>query len=168
MPISFAIKRNKEWVEIAGAFQSGEGDDAVNHPVGWLEATSDKERAAVGVVAIVEPTPPAPGLRVIGSRLLDHAGVPTRIYDTEPSPAAVPQTVTPRQLRLALLGAGKLAQVQALIDSGQAPPEAVISWEYATEFLRTDPMLNQLASAVQPSLTSDEIDQLFVAAAQIP
>jgi hypothetical protein len=80
---------------------------------------------------------------------------------------AVPLSVTPRQLRLALLGAGKLGQVQAFVGSGAAPEAAVISWEYATEFLRSDPMLNQLAGALQPPMTGDQIDQLFVAAAQI-
>lgn len=166
--MSYAIKRDGSWIEITGAFRSGEGDDAIYHPAGWLEAVADQERAAVGVAAIVEPSPLADGLRIIGSRLLDNAGTPTRVYDTERAPTPVPQIVTPRQLRLALLSAGKLAQVQTLIDSGNAPPEAVISWEYATEFLRSDPMLNQLASAVQPPLTGEEIDQLFVAAAQIP
>jgi hypothetical protein len=81
--------------------------------------------------------------------------------------AAVPLSVTPRQLRLALLGAGKLDQVEAFVASGAAPPAAVISWGYATEFLRSDPMLNQLAAVLQPPLGEDEIDQLFVAAAQI-
>lgn len=166
--MTYAIKRDGQWIEISGDFKSGEDEDAVNHPYGWAQAASDDERASIGVASIVEPSPPAPGLRIIGTRLIDEDGAPTRIYDTEPVTTPVPQIVTPRQLRLALLGAGKLAQVQALIDSGNAPPEAVISWEYATEFLRTDPMLNQLASAVQPPLTSDEIDQLFVAAAQIP
>ncbi len=165
--MSYAIKLDGKWVEIAGRFISGGGEDAISHPDGWLDAATGEERAVIGVAEVVEASPPAPGLCVIGSRLVDQDGTPTRIYNTEPVTTPVPQTVTPRQLRLALLGAGKLVQVQTLIDSGNAPEAAVISWEYATEFLRTDPMLNQLASAVQPPLTSDEIDQLFVAAAQI-
>ena len=94
-------------------------------------------------------------------------GAVIELLDLAVEPVVIPATVTPRQLRLALHGAGKLTQVQAFVDSGQAPPEAVISWEYATEFLRSDPMLNQLAGALQPPLHQEEIDALFIAAAQI-
>jgi hypothetical protein len=43
----------------------------------------------------------------------------------------------------------------------------VISWEYATEFLRSDPMLNQLAGVLQPPLGEEEIDRLFVIASRL-
>jgi len=69
-------------------------------------------------------------------------------------------------LRLALLGAGKFGQVETFVGSGKAPPEAVISWEYATEFLRSDPMLGQFAAML--GLSDDDVDGLFIAAAQIP
>jgi hypothetical protein len=42
-----------------------------------------------------------------------------------------------------------------------------ITWEYATEFRRNDPLLNQLAANLTPPLTAEQIDQFFIAAAQL-
>jgi len=77
----------------------------------------------------------------------------------------VPAGVTPRQLRLALYYAGKLEQIEAFIASGDAPAPAKISWEYATEFLRSDPMLAQFGAMLH--MTDADIDAVFVAAAKI-
>lgn len=163
----YVIERGVDLLEeVSGAFQSGEGDGAVNHPEEWLAASTAADRDAFRV-HLVESAAIPPGMLVVARRYERVDGVVSEILDLEPEPVVVPRSVTPRQLRLALLGAGKLGQVEAFVTSGNAPPEAVISWEYATEFLRSDPMLNQLAAVLQPPLSDAEIDQLFVAAAQI-
>jgi hypothetical protein len=164
--MSYVIERGADLLEeISGAFQSGVGDDAVNHPAEWLGASTEEERAELRI----HDVPPAevPDGMIVVSRRYDRVdGVVTEVLELAPAPVVVPASVTPRQLRLALLGAGKLDQVEAFVASDEAPKAAVISWEYATEFLRSDPMLGQFAAML--GLTDEEVDGLFIAAAQIP
>lgn len=77
-------------------------------------------------------------------------------------PVAVPMAITMRQARLALLGAGLLAQVNAAIaampgDTGEA---ARIEWEYAKDVRRDSPLLAALAPAL--GMSSEQVDDLFV------
>ncbi len=79
-----------------------------------------------------------------------------------------PQTVTPRQAKIALLQAGLLDEIETVIAS--IPDEttrriAQVEWEYAQEFRRDWQLLNQLAE--QAGISQDQIDELFIAAAQI-
>ena len=79
----------------------------------------------------------------------------------------VPQVVSMRQARLALLGAGLLSTVDAAIDA-QAEPlksQIEIEWTYATEIDRQRPTLLALAPAL--GLDSDDLDNLFIAASQL-
>ena len=64
---------------------------------------------------------------------------------------------TPAQMRLALHRMGLLAQVQAIADSD---PEASIVWEYATQIIRTSPLIEALGA----DFTPEEIDGIFRAA----
>jgi hypothetical protein len=79
----------------------------------------------------------------------------------------VPQSVTMRQARMALLGAGKLSAVDAAINSMPEPQKSAarIEWEYSNEVQRA----NGLVSALGPALgmTDEQIDALFVAAAKL-
>jgi hypothetical protein len=72
-----------------------------------------------------------------------------------------------RQARLALLAAGKLADVDTAIAALPEPDRtaAQITWEYSTEVQR----FNGLVSQLGPALELDEagIDALFIAAAQL-
>lgn len=81
--------------------------------------------------------------------------------------ARVPAAVTMRQGRLALLGAGKLALVQAAIDALPEPQRgaAKIEWEYSNELQRNNPFVITLGAAL--GLTEDAMDELFIAAAQL-
>lgn len=76
----------------------------------------------------------------------------------------VPQMVTPRQIRLALLTAGRLASVTALFDSLPEPlkTQVQITWDYSNEFQRTNPLLIQLGPAM--GFSEAELDQLFILA----
>ena len=78
-------------------------------------------------------------------------------------PPTVPTSITPRQCRLILAQQGLLASVETMI---AAQDEATkITWEYALEFRRDDPLLNALG--VNLGLTSEQIDAFFIAAAQL-
>jgi hypothetical protein len=90
----------------------------------------------------------------------------TGTFSPDPAPA-VPQAVTMRQARLALLGAGKLAQVDAAIAALTEPTRtaAQIEWEYSNEVQRHNGIVSQLGPAL--GLTDAQIDALFVAAAAL-
>ena len=82
-----------------------------------------------------------------------------------PAPTPVPQSVTMRQARLALLEAGRLQAVGAAIAALPSPQReaAQIEWEYAANVERASPFLQGLASAL--SMDENELDQLFILAA---
>lgn len=82
-------------------------------------------------------------------------------------PVPVPEVVTMRQTRLALLKAGKLANVDAAIAVLPSPNKeaAQISWEYSTEVRRDSDLLKQLAPVL--GLDDAAIDALFIQAATL-
>lgn len=85
-----------------------------------------------------------------------------------PSPPAVPQVVTRRQARQALLLAGRLQDVQPAIDAIADPVQrgmVQIEWDDSQEFQRNRPTLLALATAI--GMTSQDIDNLFTQAAQL-
>lgn len=74
----------------------------------------------------------------------------------------VPSSITPRQCRLVLMAQGLLSQVETMI---AAQDEATrITWEYALEFRRDDPLLVQLAKNL--NLSPQQLDEFFFAASQ--
>ena len=79
----------------------------------------------------------------------------------------VPQSVTMRQARLALLQIGKLADVDTAIDSLPEPQKTAsrIEWEYALDVSRTWPTLLALAPLL--GLDDATLDTLFVEAAKL-
>ena len=84
-----------------------------------------------------------------------------------PAPPPIPQVVTMRQARLALLGAGLLAQVDAAIDALQSPAKeaARIEWEYSQEVHRDRPFVQTLGAAM--GLSDGQLDALFTQAAAL-
>ena len=75
-------------------------------------------------------------------------------------------TVTMRQARLALLGAGLLTHVDAAIAAIPDPVQrkaAEIEWEYAQTVDRNSPFTQQMAAGL--SLTAEQLDALFTQAA---
>lgn len=89
------------------------------------------------------------------------SGEPIAPY-VPPAPP-VPSSVTPRQVRLLLLSQGLLTQVEAII--AQSDEATKITWQYASEFRRADPLL--IALAQQLGLTSEQVDGFFVAASAL-
>jgi hypothetical protein len=75
----------------------------------------------------------------------------------------VPDVVSARQMKLALLGAGLLDTVEAFV--ALQPREVQISWEYAIEFRRDDLMLADMAEAF--GMGHEQVSQIFRAAAAL-
>lgn len=89
-------------------------------------------------------------------------------FVTPPAPPEpVPQSITPRQARLALLQAELLAQAETAVEALESPAKerVKIEWEYATSVERDSEWINQLGAAL--GLDSAGIDELFVTAAGI-
>ena len=85
----------------------------------------------------------------------------------EPPPTPIPQVVTMRQARLALLQQGLLASIQPAIDALDEPARsgANIEWEYSQEVERNRPFVELLSQAL--GLTDDDLDALFELAATL-
>ena len=79
----------------------------------------------------------------------------------------VPQAVTMRQARLALLGAGLLSTVNSAILSmtGSQGDTARIEWEFSNEVRRNQPLVASLGAAI--GMTSEQLDALFITAATL-
>ena len=75
--------------------------------------------------------------------------------------------VTPRQARLALLGAGLLSNIETAIAALEEPIKTAVTveWEYATHVDRNSPWVSQLASVL--GLNDQQLDQLFEVAATL-
>lgn len=82
-------------------------------------------------------------------------------------PAPVPDMVTMRQARLALLGAGLLASVDTAIDAMSEPMKSAarIEWDYSSAVQRHNGFVAQLGPAL--GLTEAQIDTLFRQAATL-
>ncbi len=77
---------------------------------------------------------------------------------------AIP-TVTPRQIRIALVISGfSLETIETVINALPEPDRSIakITWEYSTEIQRNNPLLSAMAPAL--GLTSAQIDGLFILA----
>lgn len=102
----------------------------------------------------------------------ERDATPEEVAEIEARKAAaavpvVPQSVTMRQARLALLAAGKLAAVEAAIASLPSPQKeaAQIEWEFSSVVDRNRPLVQTLGPAL--GLSEAELDALFIQAAQL-
>ena len=108
---------------------------------------------------------------LMGTSLDDHAQMLAdwiaAYVPPPPEPIAVPQIVTMRQARLALLGAGKLTDVDNAINALPSPAKeaAQIEWEYSQEVNRQNGLVSQLAPLL--GMTEADLDALFVAGAAL-
>lgn len=131
-------------------------DCEIKHPAyGWIPFTADHG----------DPEPM--GRDLYAQALAGELG-PVAEYVAPPPPApVVPQIVTMRQARLALLGAGLLPMVDAAIAALPSPQKeaALIEWDYSSEVHRNKPFVQTLAAAL--SLSTEQLDSLFTQAAQL-
>lgn len=96
------------------------------------------------------------------------AGEITEHPDAPPSPPAppvIPQVVSRFQARAALLLAGLLDDVEALMSAPGTPALAKLAWADAQEFKRNSPTVQAMAAAI--GLTEAQLDELFTTAAGI-
>lgn len=132
-----------------GRIDTAHNDDTVKDvPAGAKELTDDQWNKRFD-------------LRLQGDELID-----------DPLPAPVPVTIVPnrvsmRQARLALLQAGLLDDVAAAIEAMQSPQKeaAQIEWEYSQEVHRDKALVLALAPAL--GLDAAALDQLFITAATL-
>ena len=80
-----------------------------------------------------------------------------------PAPPAVPESVTPRQIRLALIDRGIMPeQITAMleaIEDAVLRAKSLAEWEFASAVRRDHPLIAQLGGALQ--FTSADVDDLF-------
>lgn len=119
------------------------------------DAKSDPHPEGYLLVNVDDAAPPP-----IGSTYKNGVFTPPKV---DPPPVVVPESVTPRQVRLLLLSQGLLDQVEAMI--AQQDQATKITWEFASEFRRDNSLL--LALAQNLGLTQGQIDEFFIAAAAI-
>lgn len=81
--------------------------------------------------------------------------------------ALIPQSVTMRQARLAMLNSGILADVEAMIATmpGDDGAAARIDWEFARDVRRDWPLVAALGA--QLGMSNEQIDDLFIYAGSI-
>lgn len=83
-------------------------------------------------------------------------------FISTPYVEAVPEIVTMRQGRLALLDAGLLSVVNSTVLT--QPLDVQIAWEYSSELERNNPVIAGLKNVL--GLTDNDLDALFIAASK--
>lgn len=110
----------------------------------------------------------APGVDImaeaerLGGTVVDAADLPEHL-----EPVVVPERITRRQGRLALLQAGHLADVEAAMAALADPIERMAAQiEYEAEtWERSNPWIERTGAAV--GLSAEQIDELFIRAASL-
>lgn len=85
-----------------------------------------------------------------------------RTVDPATLPPPVPDSVSPRQARLALLEIGLLDAANAAVS--QADAQTSIAWEFSTSVVRNDPGVKAIAQAI--GLNDAAVDNLFIRGSQ--
>lgn len=89
----------------------------------------------------------------------DTAFVPVEVADAP----MVPQVISRMQAKQVLLATDRLGAVDAVMAT--QPANVQLYWSDASHFHRSHPIIEQMGGAL--GLTSDDLDALFIAAAQI-
>jgi len=93
------------------------------------------------------------------------AEIQTEWVPPPPTPVAVPQSVTRFKAKAALLTAGLLDAVESLMGNENTPALVRLAWKEALEFERSSQTVAAMAAAL--NLSGSQLDDLFIAAAQI-
>lgn len=98
---------------------------------------------------------------------LDELQAASDAYDAEQAELKIPNSVTMRQARLALLGSGLLNTVNSAIAAipGVEGDAARIEWEFAQEVRRDSPLVQSLVPTL--GMTNAQLDALFTQAATL-
>lgn len=89
------------------------------------------------------------------------------ILAEEAQEALKPQSVTPRQAKLALASAGVYDDILNVLETLPEPQKTFskIEWDYATEFKRSHMLVHQMKQAM--NWTDEFVDELFVTASTL-
>ena len=125
-------------------------------------------RLADKVVETWVAQPPAGWTAPEGYAVVPEDDLPTG-WRMETSTQAVRAAVTPRQIRLALIGIGVMPEAITAALSAIPDPvsraRALAEWEFATDVERNHPLIGMLGAALGQSPA--QIDALFITAAGI-
>lgn len=89
---------------------------------------------------------------------VDNDSYVVRVVDPSTLPPPIPDRISPRQARLALLSIGKLDAANAAIE--QSGGATKIAWEFSSYVLRNDPDVIALASVI--GIDGVALDQMFI------
>lgn len=78
-------------------------------------------------------------------------------------PVSVPQSLTPRQIRLVLTAVGLRTAVEAAVTNSTQDIKDM--WQYSQVFLRNAPILNKMTATL--GITSAQVDTLFIQGATL-
>lgn len=135
-------------------------DHPLSHPANALAAYGAEDRDRYLIHSFSVPATPDGKVRTGYTLSRDGETVVADATFTDPP---VPAEVSRMQAKQALRIAGKLDAVETAV--ADASDEVKIYWADASSFHRDHPTLQALATALQ--MTSDEVDDLFRAAAAI-
>lgn len=140
--------------------------ERVNYPRadGEQIVGGDPDLVFLTVANTAKPDPSADDKQVKrGNWAVDlQAETYTETWVEEDKPVVIPQEVTPRQFKLALLQEGIYETIQAIIN---AQPLAVqLDWSDASVFKRDNPTLEAMRQHPNINKTPEEVDALFVLA----
>jgi hypothetical protein len=109
----------------------------------------------------------AQGFTDVSVRDIDEAEYQVLLTALNEANVTIPVSVTMRQARLALLGAGLLNTVTTAINSLPSPQKeaAQIEWEYSQEVHRDKELVGMLAPIL--GLSDAQIDALFITASAL-
>ena len=80
-----------------------------------------------------------------------------------PTPEPIPQSITPRQIRVQLTAIGKRQDIETIVASQSIDVQDW--WEFSLEYRRDNELLISVASGL--GITAEELDQFFIDAAKL-
>lgn len=146
------------------------GEPPARHPPNVEQLWSAQDLEAIGLWRddMIAPADDVPEGKFVTETTVQRVdGVAKFVNTLADIVIPVPVSVTRRQARLALLQAGLLDLVEVAIEAMPEPARSAarIEWEDATEIRRDHALIAALADEV--GLTSERLDELFIAAARI-
>ena len=151
-------------IKIKGAWKH---DDGRSIPHGWVEGATPEQLIDYGVEVVKDPVTPLYNADTEKVVPLLNGQFEVVALNKEEIDLQKVQSVSMRQARLALLQAGYLGNVEAIIASlpEEQKQAAEIEWEYATTVSRDSVLTDLLAQGID--LTSTQVDELFTLASEI-
>lgn len=144
---------------------NGERIGGVLYPLTIEQQWKAPDLAALGLHR-PQPADPVPSDKIATETHVERVDGVVRYVNTV-ADKPVPDVITPKQAKLALLKAGLLGQVEAMIEALPDPDKKVVEIEWNTsQTIRRDHMLIATLAEKLP-LSDAQVDNLFKQAAEI-